>query len=43
MKTKYYLIDWPESQLYMDKPGVYQSDGMAFFVPTTLVDREDKI
>ena len=38
-KTKYYLLEWPESQKFMENPECIQSEGMSYFVPCELYDK----
>lgn len=35
---QYYLIDWPESQKFMNNPECIQSEGMSYFVPCSLYE-----
>lgn len=37
---KYYLVDWPESQRFMDNKDCIQSEGMSYFVPCELVEQQ---
>jgi hypothetical protein len=37
-KRKYYYVEWPESQYFMDNPDCIQSDGMSYFVPCDVYD-----
>lgn len=36
---KYYLIDWPQSQPFMENSRCIQSEGMSYFVPCDLYDK----
>jgi hypothetical protein len=37
-KQKYYLIEWPESQEYMERDDCVPTDNMAYFVPCEVYD-----
>ena len=37
---KYYLIEWPESQEWMDNDDAILSDDMSVFVPCELYDKK---
>lgn len=37
----YYLIEWPESQKWMDCREAVQSEGMSYFVPCKLYDKNN--
>ena len=38
---KYYLIEWPESQEFMDNPECIPSEEMSFFVPCELYELDN--
>jgi hypothetical protein len=38
MKQKYYLVEWPESQSFMDNKKCIQSEGMSYFVPCEIYE-----
>lgn len=37
-KQKYYLVEWPESQEYMERDDCVPTDNMAYFVPCEVYD-----
>ena len=37
-KQKYYLVEWPESQEYMERDDCVPTDDMAYFVPCEVYD-----
>lgn len=39
-RQKYYLIKWPESHPYFKNPQCIQSEGMDYFVPCELFDKQ---
>jgi hypothetical protein len=38
-KQKYYLVEWPESQEYMERNDCVPTDDMAYFVPCEVYDK----
>ena len=40
---KYYRIEWPESQEWMEKEGVILGDDMCAFVPCELYDEQSQV
>ena len=39
---KYYLIEWPESQNWLENEEVILADDMSAFVPCELYDEQEK-